>query len=361
MLLSTPLSSPSAAATWQAASVGPATSDLKANSAQFVSTASVVVSLSPTAQLSLQQPDPPAADGNPLGGGDLSAQMGEVQDRLFGTADEVGEDGIFNVYEDPAAAEARDARADEGAPAERRELPGQLSADEARAVAELKARDQEVRTHELAHVAAAGGLAGAPVFAYQTGPDGRRYAIGGSVAIDTSGGGTPEETIAKAQRIRSAALAPADPSAADRAVAARASQMEAQARAALARETAEQAQEALDRARHSSAQAASPAAPAPLPEVDLDVDLDLPDNVIELKPPPRVEPPAAARPELQPPSPAGGMLGGGIVIMGSPQLGGFMGGSALDAQLQTPSEVQQAEIYARLAATPSNAWSALRW
>jgi len=360
MLPSTPLSPPSAAAAWQAAGVGPASAELKANSAQFVSTASVVVSLSPTAQLALQQPEPPAAHGNPLGGGELAAQMGEVQDRLFGTADEVGEDGVFNVYEDPAAAEAREARAEDGADAAPTELPGQLSEDEARAVAELKARDQEVRTHELAHVAAAGGLAGAPVFAYQTGPDGRRYAIGGSVAIDTSGGGTPEETIAKAQRIRSAALAPADPSAADRAVAARASQMESQARAALARETAEQAQEALDRARHSS-QPAAPAGAAPLPEVDVDVDLDLPDNVVQFKAPPRIDPPDRVRPELQTAAPPRGMLGGGIVIMGSPQLGSFTGGSALDAQLQTPSEVQQAEVYARLAATPSNAWSALRW
>ena len=49
--------------------------------------------------------------------------------------------------------------------------------------------------------------------------------------IDTSAGSNPEETIRKAQTIRAAALAPAEPSGQDFAVAAQATQMEAQARA----------------------------------------------------------------------------------------------------------------------------------
>ncbi len=107
---------------------------------------------------------------------------------------------------------------------------GQLSEEQQQMVRELQKRDREVRSHEAAHQAAGGGLAGGASFSFQTGPDGRQYAIGGEVPIDVSGGRTPEETIAKAQRIRSAALAPADPSPQDRAVAAMASQMEAQAR-----------------------------------------------------------------------------------------------------------------------------------
>lgn len=104
----------------------------------------------------------------------------------------------------------------------------------------LRRRDQEVRTHEAAHKAAAGGLAsGGPSYETHTGPDGRDYAVGGHVKIDTSPGRTPEETIAKAQRIRQAALAPADPSAQDRAVAAKAARMEAQARAEIARRKAD--------------------------------------------------------------------------------------------------------------------------
>ncbi len=99
----------------------------------------------------------------------------------------------------------------------------------------LQERDAEVRAHEMAHLAAAGSLAmGGMNLVYQTGPDGKPYAVGGSVKIDTSKGATPEETIQKAQKIRAAALAPADPSPQDLQVAARASQMEAEARAELA-------------------------------------------------------------------------------------------------------------------------------
>ncbi|MBA4741550.1 MAG: hypothetical protein H2060_02430 [Azoarcus sp.] len=103
-------------------------------------------------------------------------------------------------------------------------------ADQAR-VRELQQRDREVRAHELAHVAAGAGLItrGAS-FEYETGPDGQRYAVAGEVGIDTSPGRTPEATIDKAARIQAAALAPADPSAQDRAVAAQAAQMALQAR-----------------------------------------------------------------------------------------------------------------------------------
>lgn len=108
-------------------------------------------------------------------------------------------------------------------------------------IAQLKARDSAVRAHEQAHIAASGGLAeGGPSFVYQRGPDGKNYAIGGEVNIDVSPGRTPQETIAKAQLIRAAALAPADPSPQDRAIAARATQMELQARAELLAQGAQQ-------------------------------------------------------------------------------------------------------------------------
>lgn len=101
-------------------------------------------------------------------------------------------------------------------------------------IAQLKARDSAVRAHEQAHIAASGGLAeGGPSFVYQRGPDGKNYAIGGEVNIDASPGRTPQETITKAQLVRAAALAPADPSPQDRSVAAHATQMELQARAEL--------------------------------------------------------------------------------------------------------------------------------
>lgn len=106
---------------------------------------------------------------------------------------------------------------------------------EARQLAELKARDREVRAHEAAHQAVGGRLVrGAASYTYQAGPDGIRYAIGGEVSIDISPGATPEETLAKAIQIRAAALAPADPSAQDMQVAANAVVMAAEARAELA-------------------------------------------------------------------------------------------------------------------------------
>lgn len=113
----------------------------------------------------------------------------------------------------------------------------ELTDEERREVEELRARDAEVRTHEQAHVAAAGPLfRGGPYYDYKTGPDGKQYAVGGRVSIDTSPGSTPEETLTKAQRIRQAALAPAEPSSTDRSVAASAAQMEAEARQELAQQ-----------------------------------------------------------------------------------------------------------------------------
>lgn len=109
-----------------------------------------------------------------------------------------------------------------------------LSDDAQATLRQLQATDRKVRAHELAHLAASGGLAtGAPSYTYQKGPDGVNYAVGGEVSIDTSPAKTPEETIAKAATIIAAALAPADPSPQDRAVAAAASQLAQQARAEL--------------------------------------------------------------------------------------------------------------------------------
>ncbi len=115
----------------------------------------------------------------------------------------------------------------------------QLTPDEQDQVRKLQARDREVRAHEAAHVAAGAGLASGASFTYQRGPDGVNYAIGGEVRISTAPGRTPEETIEKARQIQAAALAPADPSGQDRAVAAAASAMAQEAQAELARTKAE--------------------------------------------------------------------------------------------------------------------------
>lgn len=88
-------------------------------------------------------------------------------------------------------------------------------------VAELKARDTEVRAHEAAHAAAGGSTTGAPSFSFKQGPDGVRYAVNGEVSVDVSPvSGDPAATIVKMQQVHAAALAPANPSAQDKRIAA---------------------------------------------------------------------------------------------------------------------------------------------
>ena len=125
---------------------------------------------------------------------------------------------------------------------------GQLDSAERQLVAKLKVIDQKVRSHEMAHLAAAGPYArGGPRYSYVEGPDGVSYAVGGEVPIDVSPEpGDPEATIRKAQAVRAAALAPADPSGQDRQVAAAATKMEAQARQELAVEQAESSAKETD-------------------------------------------------------------------------------------------------------------------
>ena len=115
----------------------------------------------------------------------------------------------------------------------------ELTPAEQKVVEKLKARDQQVKTHEMAHLASAGQYAkGGASYSYEFGPDGQRYAIGGEVPIDLSKGKTPEETMQKMEAIKRAALAPADPSSADRAVASTATALENQARQELQRNQA---------------------------------------------------------------------------------------------------------------------------
>jgi hypothetical protein len=97
----------------------------------------------------------------------------------------------------------------------------------------LSTLDREVRNHERAHAAIGGQYAGAPSYEYERGPDGVNYAVSGEVPISTGAASNPQMTIEKAQIIRRAALAPAEPSAQDRKVAAEAVQMESTARVEL--------------------------------------------------------------------------------------------------------------------------------
>lgn len=152
--------------------------------------------------------------------------------------------------------QAQEASAEAGKPG-----PGDLTDDEQRIVRELRRRDAEVRRHEQAHRMAGGPYAGAPTYQYTRGPDGHFYAVSGEVKIDISSEGSPEATIRKMEVVIRAALAPADPSGQDRAVANKAKQIKAaaaaEARAARLEEQTAQAEEQPPRA---AAQAYSDAA-----------------------------------------------------------------------------------------------------
>jgi hypothetical protein len=107
-----------------------------------------------------------------------------------------------------------------------------LSEEDKKLVAELKKADRQIKQHEMAHMAAAAGIAiSGAQFEYKRGPDGVMYAVAGEVNIDTSPvSGDPQATLAKAQKIERAAMAPVDPSPQDRKVAAQARQMAVKAR-----------------------------------------------------------------------------------------------------------------------------------
>ena len=113
---------------------------------------------------------------------------------------------------------------------------GELSLEEQRIVTELQAADTNVRAHEAAHMAAGGGLTSPASYTYERGPDNKMYAVAGEVGISTGEGNTPQESLNKAQTIRRAALAPADPSPQDLKVAAQAASMEMSARAQIMQE-----------------------------------------------------------------------------------------------------------------------------
>lgn len=100
----------------------------------------------------------------------------------------------------------------------------ELSDKEQAELDELKKRDQEVKTHEKAHQSAGGQYASAPVYEYKKGPDGKDYAVGGHVNIDTSEESDPDKTIQKMRIVIKAAKAPAEPSGQDMKVAAEAQQ-----------------------------------------------------------------------------------------------------------------------------------------
>ncbi|OGU07898.1 MAG: hypothetical protein A2X82_15985 [Geobacteraceae bacterium GWC2_55_20] len=127
-------------------------------------------------------------------------------------------------------------------------------------IARLKSIEAKVKAHEAAHKSAGGTMTGPVSYTYTRGPDGRSYVTGGEVPIEVSPGKTPQETISRMQQVIRAALAPADPSPQDRAVAAQASTQQQQARqeaAAAAATGTEESSTAADASSGTSPESSS--------------------------------------------------------------------------------------------------------
>jgi len=91
-------------------------------------------------------------------------------------------------------------------------------ADFARVLEKFKNKDAEIRTHEQIHASI--GHTTSPIsYSYQQGPDGKMYAVGGSVRFDTSIPDDPKAAAFKLDILQKAASGPAQTSAADNTIA----------------------------------------------------------------------------------------------------------------------------------------------
>ena len=87
-------------------------------------------------------------------------------------------------------------------------------ADFSRVLDKFRNKDSEVRTHEQAHASI--GHTTSPIsYNYQEGPDGKMYAVGGSVRLDTSIPDDPKAAAFKLDMIQKAASGPSNLSSAD--------------------------------------------------------------------------------------------------------------------------------------------------
>lgn len=94
--------------------------------------------------------------------------------------------------------------------------PADLTDAEKQSVDRLRQRDAQVRQEEQAHAGTAGAMAGPIIYEYATGPDGRQYAVGGSVSVRLSNpSGDPAKFAQAAAKLSAAANAAHNPSAAD--------------------------------------------------------------------------------------------------------------------------------------------------
>jgi len=150
--------------------------------------------------------------------------------RVMGLISDPGMEYRSTAYQQQKPKESVE-QADSTAKAQGEPFVQKLSPEEQELLIQLQGTDRRVRAHEQAHMAVAGDLARSGAsYSFATGPDGRLYAVGGEVQLDTAPvPDDPKATVNKMERVQRAALAPADPSGQDRAVAASAAARAAQA------------------------------------------------------------------------------------------------------------------------------------
>ncbi|MBH0027087.1 catalase [Pseudoalteromonas sp. SWN29] len=192
----------------------------------------------------------PAPASSSASNTETKAQSDAEKAKLPGNNSDVSTYDASGKLADDKAVEQREGNsensesADQEASQQDTEQEEQLLEQEQQQIKELKTRDTEVRVHEQAHAAVGGQHAGSPSYGYERGPDGTNYAVSGEVQIDVSEvPNDPQATIDKMQTVRAAALAPAEPSGADRSIAADATQKLAAAQAELAMPEEEQSEE----------------------------------------------------------------------------------------------------------------------
>lgn len=95
-------------------------------------------------------------------------------------------------------------------------LPPGSPAPSSTLISQLAERDRMVRGHEASHLSTGSSLLSSPTFSMQRGPDGRMYALSGSIGIGSNLSNSPTGALLA---LRNAALAPSQLSAQDIAVA----------------------------------------------------------------------------------------------------------------------------------------------
>ncbi len=90
--------------------------------------------------------------------------------------------------------------------------------DYERVLEKFKSMDSNIRSHEQAH--ASSGTTTTPIqYSYQVGPDGKMYATGGHVRLDTSIPSDPKSAAIKLDQIKRSATSSVDSSSADMSIA----------------------------------------------------------------------------------------------------------------------------------------------